>query len=240
LKHPLASILVLVAILAVSTSHSAAQFVLVRKTGSPYFLETERHHLQTLSDGNHIDELKDLTLDYRDSQGRTRTELYKRSVIDDDRRLALDHFWIDLPDGSLLSLNPHFQTVENVGLEAVSFLMASPQYLDTDDEDDSNSAKTNPKAVVESESIGNDVILGVEVSGTRTTTTYPPGAAGNEWAFRVVEETWWSQELGTVMRSRTVDPRIGEHVVRTTKFARGEPDPALFDIPKDYTPVESK
>ena len=42
-------------------------------TGAPYSGEMETERIQTLNDGTHIDQKRELSRLYRDSQGRTRT-----------------------------------------------------------------------------------------------------------------------------------------------------------------------
>jgi len=43
-------------------------------TGAPYSGEMETERIPTLNDGTHIDQKRELSRLYRDSQGRTRTE----------------------------------------------------------------------------------------------------------------------------------------------------------------------
>lgn len=90
------------------------------------------------------------------------------------------------------------------------------------------------------ESLGKQVIEGVEAEGSRTTLTIPAGQIGNERPIETVDERWYSPELQTVMMTRHVDPRFGETVFRLTNVRRGDPSPSLFDVPPDYTIKEDK
>lgn len=84
------------------------------------------------------------------------------------------------------------------------------------------------------ESLGKQLVEGVEAEGTRTTMTIAAGAIGNERAIEIISERWYSPELQTVVMTRHSDPRFGETVYRLTNISRAEPDASLFRIPSDY------
>lgn len=85
------------------------------------------------------------------------------------------------------------------------------------------------------ESLGKQVIEGVEAEGTRTVQTIPAGEIGNEQPIQIVWEKWYSPELQTVVMSKHSDPFIGETVYKLTNIVRGEPARTLFEVPSDYT-----
>jgi hypothetical protein len=84
------------------------------------------------------------------------------------------------------------------------------------------------------ESLGTQIIEGVSAEGKRMTETIAAGKVGNERAIEVVNETWYSAELQTVVKSRHSDPRTGDVVYSLTNISRAEPDPTLFQVPADY------
>jgi hypothetical protein len=84
------------------------------------------------------------------------------------------------------------------------------------------------------EQLGVQNIEGVDAEGTRTTTTIPAGAIGNERPIEVVYERWFSKELQLVVLSKQSDPRFGEQTYRLTNIVRAEPDPSLFSLPTGY------
>lgn len=84
------------------------------------------------------------------------------------------------------------------------------------------------------EKLGMQTIEGVEAEGTRTVTTIPAGAVGNERPIDIVYERWYSNDLQLVVLSRHSDPRSGEQTYRLTSIRRGEPDPSLFTVPNGY------
>jgi hypothetical protein len=85
------------------------------------------------------------------------------------------------------------------------------------------------------ESLGKQMVEGVEAEGTRTTTTIPAGEIGNEQPINIVWEKWYSPELQTVVMSKHSDPLVGETTYRLTNINRGEPAHSLFEVPGDYT-----
>jgi len=88
------------------------------------------------------------------------------------------------------------------------------------------------------EPLGKQVIEGLEAEGKRTTITIPAGQIGNEQPIVITSEQWYSPELQTIVYSKRDDPMAGTTIYRLTNIVRAEPDPALFQVPPDYT-VES-
>lgn len=86
-----------------------------------------------------------------------------------------------------------------------------------------------------SESLGDRMIEGVQAEGTRTVVTIPAGRIGNELPIEIVTERWFSPELETVVMRRHYDPRFGETLYRLENIDLSEPDPALFEVPAEFT-----
>lgn len=84
------------------------------------------------------------------------------------------------------------------------------------------------------EQLGMQNIEGVDAEGTRTITTIPAGAIGNERPIEITYEKWYSRELQLVVMSKHNDPRFGEQTYRLTNIVRSEPDPSLFTPPQGY------
>ena len=84
------------------------------------------------------------------------------------------------------------------------------------------------------ESLGTRDIEGVTAEGTRSITTVPAGAIGNERPIETVYERWYSKELQLIVLSKHTDPRFGEQTYRLTNINRSEPDRSLFTPPADY------
>jgi len=84
------------------------------------------------------------------------------------------------------------------------------------------------------EQLGIQNFEGVDAEGTRTITTIPADAIGNERPIEIVYERWYSKELQQVVYSRHFDPRFGEQTYKLTNINRSEPDPSLFQVPHSY------
>jgi hypothetical protein len=97
--------------------------------------------------------------------------------------------------------------------------------------DDAKATKTD---------LGTQTIEGVVAHGTRTTHTIPAGEMGNDLPIVITTETWYSPDLKVLVMSKSSDPRMGETTYKLTNLARAEPDPALFQIPADYTIKEQQ
>ena len=90
------------------------------------------------------------------------------------------------------------------------------------------------------ESLGQRILEGVEVEGTRSTVVIPAGQIGNEQPINIVAERWVSPALKVLVESRRSDPRFGETTYRLTGIVRAEPAPSLFEVPADYRIIEDQ
>jgi hypothetical protein len=80
-------------------------------------------------------------------------------------------------------------------------------------------------------------IEGLRADGKRTTWTIEAGRIGNEKPITIVNEVWSSPDLGITLRSRDLDPVVGEDSFGVRNVVRGEPDAQLFKVPADYAKV---
>jgi hypothetical protein len=97
-------------------------------------------------------------------------------------------------------------------------------------------AAPNP---VRTENLGEEIILGFRVHGTRVITTLPAGEIGNDRPIDIVSEQWFSPDLELVMRSMHRDPWGGEFTTTVTKVSRGEQPAALFAVPAQYKIIDA-
>jgi hypothetical protein len=84
------------------------------------------------------------------------------------------------------------------------------------------------------ESLGIQDFEGVEAEGTRTTTTIPAGAIGNERPIDIIYERWYSKDLQMIISSRHSDPRFGDQTYKLTNIIRANPEGTLFVLPADF------
>jgi hypothetical protein len=90
------------------------------------------------------------------------------------------------------------------------------------------------------ESLGTDMMEGVEAEGWRTTMTTAVGVIGNDKPLTRVCEAWHAVELKTLLLSNCSDVRSGRSTMRLKNLDRSEPDPSLFQVPPDYTIVDDR
>jgi hypothetical protein len=84
------------------------------------------------------------------------------------------------------------------------------------------------------ENLGNDVMDGLSVVGTRETTTINAGVVGNSQPLVTTKEFWYSAALGINLAVTRKDPREGTQVIHVVDLSRTEPDPAMFQLPAGY------
>jgi len=84
------------------------------------------------------------------------------------------------------------------------------------------------------EELGEQVLEGLLVKGTRMTDTIPAGTIGNERPIDIVTERWYSEDIDAMVLQRFSDPRFGETTYRLVNVVLGEPSPDLFQVPQGY------
>ena len=84
------------------------------------------------------------------------------------------------------------------------------------------------------EDLGEQVLEGLLVQGTRMKDTIPAGLMGNERPIEIVTERWYSKDIDAMVLQRFSDPRFGETVYRLVNVVLGDPSPDLFQVPQDY------
>jgi len=195
-------------------------------TGAPYSAQAVTEHTQVLPDGNTIRTTNTANV-YRDSQGRTRREQEIRAVGPWAAQGG-PHKVISIGDpvgGSVYTLNPDTQVARQ---------MPFPKHVGAG----RNAGAARQKAEnpnVKTESLGTQVIAGVNAEGTRTTRTIPAGQIGNQAPIVITSERWYSPELQTDVMRKQVNPQFGETTFQLTNIVRAEPDASLFQVPANYS-----
>jgi hypothetical protein len=211
-------------------------------TGAPYSAQAVTETTQVLADGNRIIRKSSSSL-ARDGVGRTRREQSINFVgpwfVEGGEGMTVSIN--DPAAGTRYELDPKSKTAVKVAMRA-TFERSANQELEAKLKQaremeeivkgeirmkvSQNTAKT--------ESLGSMVIEGVQVDGKRITETIPAGRLGNERPIDIINETWFSSDLQTVVMSKHSDPRSGDVVYTLTNIQRVEPDPSLFQVPADY------
>jgi hypothetical protein len=219
---------------------------MIQVIGEPYSATTEMEVVQTLADGTHITRKAMLRKSYRDSQGRTREENFVYMGVSGSQQPVLSIILIRDPvAGTSFSLNPNMHTArvpvlmrpplpqQNANTTATQSPPLRPQ--------NATAAAAQPPPTLRTteppqhEDLGTQTIEGLLVEGTRIAQVIPTGAQGNDQPMKIVREIWFSKELQLDVLIKTSSPLSGEQTTRMTDISRNEPDPALFQVPPDYT-----
>jgi len=84
------------------------------------------------------------------------------------------------------------------------------------------------------EDLGTNMIDGLNVTGTRETTSINPGVVGNDRPLVTTREFWYSPDLETNVAVTREDPREGTQYIHLINLSRSEPDPAIFAVPAGF------
>jgi hypothetical protein len=230
--------------------------------GAPYSAEVVTQHVQTLADGNRIEQTTTGSV-ARDGQGRIRRdealpalagsngEAPHLIMIDDP--VAQVHWTLDaqtktaskMPMPPMPPMPPPPPPLP--GKPGASFDLAMPAppvamtpgvrtYFATTAIAPAMSFSTRMDSKSASRAdLGLQTVEGVPAQGTRVTRTIEAGQMGNSLPIVITTETWFSPDLKVLVSSKSSDPRIGDTTYKLTNIQRSEPDPSLFQVPPDYT-----
>jgi hypothetical protein len=81
------------------------------------------------------------------------------------------------------------------------------------------------KRLLARESLGSDVLDGIDVAGAREKITISAGTVGNSRALVSTREFWYSPDLQVNLAVPHKDPREGTQEIRVHEVSRSEPDP---------------
>jgi hypothetical protein len=204
--------------------------------GAPFSAQVIFESTQTTASGLHISHKLTGAL-YRDGEGRTRQEMPR----DGTAEIVLIN---DPVAGTASKLHMFQHTVLKVSYGGAAQTNREREEKEIAEKMAQGAAarQSSPGTGVQrkSESLGTQSIEGVQAQGTRYTVTVPPGTEGNDQAFDIVSEKWYSSELKMVVMMKRSDPRTGDSVYRLTGINRGEPDHAVFEAPSDFTVREER
>jgi hypothetical protein len=208
--------------------------------GAPFSATSNSETTQTLQDGTVIHRTSTGAL-YRDSEGRSRREVTfsgvgaltaeggARNMVSISDPVAGVHYMLN-PDKKVA----HKMTFRAHGGAGANGDKAEAFHQKMEAREQSEVAS----GVLKTESLGTQMINGVNAQGTRTTHTIAAGKIGNDKAIQVVSERWYSLDLQTVVKSTRTDPRFGTTTFSLTNIQKAAPAASLFAVPADYTVKE--
>lgn len=191
--------------------------------GAPYAAQVTFEHTQALPDGNLIDQ-KNTAMVYRDSQGRTRLEETHPSNSGNSQQIIR----ITDPVARIVYvLDPVKKTAHRFTLPPAKTGTSQPSF------------RAHSNANVTTQDLGSNTVNSIFVQGTQTTRTIPAGQMGNTAAIQITTTRWHSPDLNVDISTETNDPQHGKSTTSLTNINRGEPISTLFEVPTDYTIVNS-
>jgi hypothetical protein len=225
--------------------------------GAPYAALETIHNTQTLADGTHIDRSTE-TMVYRDSEGRMRRESPDLITIFDPvanvsyslnpKTQTAMKLPLGLGAGSAVTTEqrgPNGQAMRFVyragGVTTAGVGPLPPPggpaagdmfFLATGAMPGLSTMQV--RFTPKSEALSQQVIEGVNVEGTRMTSTIEAGQIGNDRPIQIVDERWYSHELETTVQMTHSDPRTGQETLQLSNISRVEPSPDLFQVPPGY------
>lgn len=172
---------------------------------------------------------------FRDAQGRTRLERFYDGTADPLEDVPTD-IWINDNCGTSVGLLPRAQTAKIQKMVLPPNVSHAPHCQEIDPK---NPPYTGPEGKFED--LGKKYIDGVEVQGGRET-YYTSVQAKLSGAPPVrIYEHWCSTTLETPMDDYILEdhPKI-EITTVISDIKQVEPDPALFEIPKEYKIIHAQ
>jgi hypothetical protein len=94
-----------------------------------------------------------------------------------------------------------------------------------------------PESECKTGSLGEQVVGGIKVVGTRVEHTIPIGTFRNQKPIDIRVEQWFSPDLGVIIQTTRWSSIGTEAIHRLEQVVPAEPDASLFTVPPDYTDV---
>lgn len=213
--------------------------------GSPFSADVHEDIQRVLADDTHITMSRDLRI-ARDSEGRVYEDQKRSQKFNGVEHISEMITIRDPVAHTNITLQPErrmaFRVITNPVMPGpVSAVGAAGNMNSTERPVPPAPARRSAvpglhdQPEIENSDLGNDMIEGVPVQHVRITEKIAPGAQGNDREIIVVRERWYSPELQVSLMSIINDPRSSNTTRRLSNIQRGEPDPALFQIPAGYT-----
>ena len=190
--------------------------------GKPFSGVETRTTKQMLSDGTPTSKTSTSKI-YRDAQGRTRSESGSNILIFDAPNLVN----YEISSRGCVKRNVH--SGDSVSIIATETGTWFSSYND-------GPAHDNPH--VSNEDLGFQTVNGISAQGTRIALTIPATSLGADHDIKVVNERWYSDSLGVLVKSSNVDPRFGSTTYELSNLSMASPDASLFTPPNGCTEAQ--
>lgn len=213
--------------------------------GAPFSAQEVTSSNQNLSDGNQINRNNTVQV-YRDSAGRVRREMKlstigpwsvsgtpKQIILIADPVNQVRYFL--QPDKKLAYKMPLRPEGGNVAYKTTAGGEMIYNKRIADGKPGSMTVMEFSKGQPQTQSLGVEMIQGLEAQGTEETFTIPADAIGNQKPIVSTTEKWYSPDLQTYVLIKRTDPRFGNTTFQLENINRNEPAASLFQVPPGYT-----
>lgn len=197
----------------------------------PYMIELEQKREQTLADGTHIVRIS-REKQYRDGQGRKRTDFFLNSDSGDSPRTNII---VNDPTGKVAfswMIGDHMESMYTANP------VSSFDSTDVPHQSLPSTSQSRPKFQRTVESLGTREVQGFPCLANRVIIVYPIGSVSNDRPITTSYEHCFSAEFGIDLSLNSSDPRSGTMTVTAVSITREEPDASLFQPPAGF--VERK
>jgi hypothetical protein len=198
--------------------------------GAPYTGMAVTDTTQVLADGNRIVNHSTAQL-ARDSEGRTRREETVSNfgpLTTEASRLV---FITDPVARAEYVLNLEDHTASVRKLEGTKIITVEQK---RDGQAAGKPIQSSSPTETHLDALGVDAIEGLQCDHMMLYEMIPAGSIGNERPIVIKSETWASPDLHLLVIRDKKDPRFGQTMYKVTHIVRGNPDPSLFEVPKDF------
>lgn len=196
-----------------------------QRLGQPFTATEVTTLTQTPIDGTKITRTAEDRI-ARDSEGRT----YKEQHLPWTQDAKNPVYYMNIYD-PVAKERIHLDPQRHVAMQGPVEPIYSREYKPKDDPGIPAARKDE---TVKTEKLGYQDIAGVNCWGKRTTHIIPQGTIGNSQTITIVDEFWYSDELGLDLVRRHSDSSSGEQVSELHDLQRSEPPPQMFKVPTGY------
>jgi hypothetical protein len=199
--------------------------------GVPLLATVKTTYNRVLGDGNTLHGISHVRI-ARGADGRLLRESYVRCFLgtDDQPHEDLNVFLTDASDYSTIMWSLGEDAPRHAVFTRAVAASPAPPAPPSDPTQRASLLKLPEPTTA---SLGSRNIQGLDVRGTRITTTLPPESTTNARPIVVTQESWIATN-GIVVLQIDDDPRKGRVTLELENLRLGAPDPALFDPPADY------
>lgn len=207
-------------------------------TGAPFSAVEVRQFQEHLGDGNVINRTSQTTL-YRDSQGRTRTEVTVTPAASTGKQPFTMITINDPVAGERHELDSSTMISRTIRIPRAHPSSSTSGGSTSQSRPAGPAAQaarpSRPGAAIAKSDLGSAVKNGVMATGSRETQVIAAGRIGNAQAITVTRESWYSTEIKRAVEVKVSDPQHGDSTTELTNLVVAEPSAALFTVPSGYT-----